>query len=223
MVPVLTMTEMSFSVLEWQNGDQGQRDWNYFIMMKNFMFPNDPIFVIPNERESGFWIKLQNRMGLSWQVEGEFYARRQELQEARPDQNIDHILMPYVNEFPNVPNEFPNVNAQEFRMPENPMDQMPMDLNQLLAQPIEQDQNPGQNFEDNGRIVNMSADIVPNQNLPIEPPRNESGQNNGIVPIEPIPEAEVLPMIDELLQENEEDQNIELIFIEENDIDRYLN
>lgn len=215
------MTEMSFSVLEWQNGDQGQRNWEYFLLMKNFMYVNDPILVIPNERQSGFWIKLKNRMGSGWQVEGEFYMRRQELIEARPDQNVDHILMPY--EFPNVQNEFPNVNAPEFRMPENPANRMPIEFNRLVPQSIEQEQNPGPDFVDNGRIVNMSADITQNQNPPIGPPRNERVQNDGIVPIEPAPEAVVLPMMEELLPENEEDQNIELIFIETNDIDRYLN
>ena len=210
---------MAISVLEWQNGDIGKRDYEYFIMLKNFAYHDDPLFVMPNGRGSGFYLKLTNKMGLSFIIEGEFYARLNEAQTARPGQNIDDILMPYVREFPNIP-EFPhNIDAQEFQMPQQPN---PPQLHIVIQPPVVLEIAPereGQDFDQNGRNVVMSADITQNVNIPIEPPRDNMVQDENAVPIEPMPLEEALPLIDEILHDEEEERNIELIFVEDNNLE----
>lgn len=220
---------MAISVLEWQNGDLGKKNFEDFLMMRHLNYPDDPLYVTPNGRGSGFQILLKNKMGLGWQVEGEFYGRQNEVQEARPGQVIDDILMPYVVEFPNIPNgmEFPNIQAEEFQ----PLQQNPPPLLMLIQPPAVAEREPDranrQNLDGNGQVVNMSADMNPIMNAPLEPSQNRVQDNNIVqiqpIPIEPMPLGEALPLIDEVLNENE-DQNVELIFVEErNDLDQYLN
>lgn len=205
---------MAISVLEWQNGDTGKRDWDYFIMMKNFAYYQDPLFVAPNMRGSGFYLKLMNRMGLSFVIEGEFYCRLNDVQVARPGQNIDDIAMPYAQESPNAPGFPHNINAREFQMPSQPNpSQLHLVIQPPVAVEIAPERENGQDFDQNGQNVNMSADINQTVNIPIEPPRDNKPQDQNTVPIEP------MPLIEEEISTDEEDRNIELIFVEENILD----
>ena len=188
-------------------------------MMKNFVYQNDPIYVKPNTHGSGLIVKLQNKMGLAWKAEAEFYGRRSEIQEARPGQFIDDLLMPYVNEFPNIP-EFPVINAATQPMPMLQILEQPMQV-EIPQQPPQVEQNFGQIMEQIPIIGNMSADNNQNPNPQVQQPQPD------VVPIEPIPLAELplnedIQLIDEILQENE-DRNIQLMFVEEQNLDQLLN
>ena len=194
-------------------------------MMRNFNYQDDPLYVTPNGRGNGLYLKLQNKMGLGWQVEAEFYGRQNEAPEVRPDQVIDDILLPYVDNFPYVP--FPNVNAVEFQLvQQNPQQQMVAIQPPVVAE-HEANREIRQDFENNGQDTTMSADTSPIRNLPIEPPRENMVQDENVVQnepitIQPMPLSEALPLIDEVL--NEEDNNVHLIFVEEHiDLDQMLN
>ena len=227
------MTELALSVLEWQGGEEGKRNYEHYLLMKNFNYHGCPVVVIPNLRETGFTIRLRNKFGLNWQVNAEFYGQTVE---ARPGQEVDDIIYDFVR-------EFPNVHAPEFHMPtQQPQIEHNPDLD------IEQD------FDQNGRIIPMSADINQNQiqNLPIGPPENGSMENNDLIELQPleniqmenvsnepqpvveIPQENIVPIepepmpavqrdiiVDNVLHYREGDPNVNLLYIPDDEIEDY--
>lgn len=203
------------------------------------MYHEQPMFVIPNWRQNGFVLKFRNKMGLNWLVQAELYNRQNEIPEARQDQNIDDFIYNLANEFPNI-GDFPNINAPEFHMPRER--QMPLEYVEIPPQPQQepaQEQEPPQNqapvqqliqepeinqlldqeFEQNGRLVDMPAGNI-QPNIPIVAPMENLEQNPDIVPIEPMPIAQALPIIDNVLHYNEDD-NVNLMMVEEDDFENY--
>ena len=167
-------------------------------------------------------------MGFGWKIEGEFYGRRSEVPEARPGQHIDDILMPYIQEFPNVP-EFPNANAPEFHMPVVYVEEPPMQV-AIQQPPPEANPEEGlvQNRDQDPHMIKMSADMNQNQDLQMDQPQQNMEEEIPRVPIEPVPIEPIpfdgnLQLIDEILQENEDERDIELMLVEHQELDRLLN
>ena len=96
--------ERAIMWLPWFNGDAYHQS---YMIMRNFVMQDAACFVRPNLRRNGFDIKLRNRLGINYFIEGEFYARPGQV----PDDNGDIIVADYRQDQPN------NVEMPENGMP----------------------------------------------------------------------------------------------------------